>query len=912
MKKNVNSKVTLKQAGKKGSSQPRRRLSKKKKQFNPTPLIFAVIVIVGGALAYGPIMRFIEDSNRPPEVKVVKKVAPKKKKVIKKEAPKIVVKETPKFVAPVEKLFSGEIKHYTFTGVVKDRCFSCHGEEGKEIEGKFDFVKFLASGSSNPKSWKILYDEIAKGNMPPEEEEPLSEQEKEVLLAEIMKVASTTTVARATRPLTPNEIKNTVVDLFDVDEGVYNPFMSLYQNYTNEKFYTCQEDIITPYYLEDLYTTLEDAVKSYVSLDVQTEPVNLAVSMPSQSHRVHSHGSNFDLRWTHNNFMNEIHFKNRNPKDMKAKSKSRRTSSKKSAGPETGTDEMLEKLTLPPGTYKLSFTAEALNMNADKYNEKKYGKAIVGTYRDILKKYDYGLPVDFYINPPGQADAYAKSQHITTVNVEKGGKQRYTVKFTLNRRAAISYRFPNKMMPYDGSVASMMAQHILGKSERKDVEAMLEKHVRIPNYHFAQVRFNNLKVEGPLDVQVNGYSFGPDERLDDRTIRSKFKNLHEDAAMKNNTVYSYIFSKLKQTKMNSDEAYRTAMISFFLSPDFLTVGNDKKDKQAYARYVSYAFHKSHPSPDFSVQFAQAQKNKNADKLSEWLVNHSNFTRFIDTFTYQWLGLAEIKNALPEEKNFGTFHVKNFYDAYQYEVFTFMQHLFSNNLPIKELVTADYSFVNEDLKDFYNGGGSREYYVAGRTEIADVNREEFKKHVFSNAKRGGLLAQGAFLTATGNGVDGLPIKRSTWILENLLDSKLPPPPEDIDLTQFESKHSTSLKEKLESHSQNPACYSCHKRIDPLAVIMDSYNTMGGHNNNFQAERVMINGEKISDLADLKNYLGTQDEVLARAFAKSMLKFTLGRELYVQDEPKIDKIIEENRASGFKTRDLMSSILKNFFL
>ena len=91
-----------------------------------------------------------------------------------------------------------------------------------------------------------------------------------------------------------------------------------------------------------------------------------------------------------------------------------------------------------------------------------------------------------------------------------------------------------------------------------------------------------------------------------------------------------------------------------------TISNDKKDKQAYTRYVSYAFHKSHPSPDFSDQFAQAQKNKDADKLSEWLVNHSNFTRFIDTFTYQWLGLAEIKNALPEEKTFGTFHIKNFY------------------------------------------------------------------------------------------------------------------------------------------------------------------------------------------------------------------------------------------------------------
>ena len=105
--------------------------------------------------------------------------------------------------------------------------------------------------------------------------------------------------------------------------------------------------------------------------------------------------------------------------------------------------------------------------------------------------------------------------------------------------------------------------HILKKSDRKAEEAMMTKYVRIANYPFAQVRINGLQIKGPLDVKVNGYSFGPNERLDDRTIRSKFKNLHEDAAIKNNTVYSYIYSKLKQTKMNSDEAYRTAMISFF-------------------------------------------------------------------------------------------------------------------------------------------------------------------------------------------------------------------------------------------------------------------------------------------------------------------------------------------------------------
>ena len=76
--------------------------------------------------------------------------------------------------------------------------------------------------------------------------------------------------------------------------------------------------------------------------------------------------------------------------------------------------------------------------------------------------------------------------------------------------------------------------------------------------------------------------------------------------------------------------------------------------------------------------------------------------------------------------------------------------------------------------------------------------------------------------------------------------------------------------------------------------------------------MLNNKKIENVADLKEYIGSRDEVLARAFTKRLLEFTLGRQLYIQDEPKLSKVIDENRESGFKTRNLLNSILKNFFL
>ena len=395
--------------------------------------------------------------------------------------------------------------------------------------------------------------------------------------------------------------------------------------------------------------------------------------------------------------------------------------------------------------------------------------------------------------------------------------------------------------------------------------------------------------------------------------REKFRNLHATANLQNNTVYSYIFSKLKQSKLDAHESYRTAMAAFFMSTDFLTLKNDKKDKKNYPRFVSYAFHKSHPSKDFIDILQKAQSSKDPQQLTEWLVNHKNFPRFVEAFTYQWLDTAEILSNNPIEKKFAAYHKNNFFNAYQLEASKFLLHLYTNNLPVKELVTANYSFVNDDLNDvIYNGGSTRASLGIGWKPKAIIAKD-FKKVEFADKNRGGLLTMGGFLTATGNGVDGLPLKRANWILENLLDSKLPPPPPDIDAEAFESgEHSHNLKKKLESHTKDPACYSCHKRMDPIAIIMDKFNTIGGENHDYSPETVMINDHEISNIADLKNYIGSQDQQIARALTKNILEFTLGRQLYVQDEPKLNKIIAENKDTDFKIRNLLNSVIKHFFL
>ena len=807
----------------------------------------------------------------------------------------------------VEKLLSGELKHHSFNSVVEKHCFKCHGAEGKELEGDFDFKKFLASGSTSSKAWGKIYRSIAKGEMPPEEEKPLSEDEQELLLSAIKMMTENVKETATTRVLTPYELENTMADLFDINTAEYKPFEALHKTYSDSVFYTHQKDRLSPYFLESYYHVVYDVLESFIALKPRLDKLALAVNLPSTSHRSKNFKSFADLRWPGKNDYCEVHFK-----DV-SEAKYDRQARKSGKDVSDEIKATLNKQSLPPGTYKLKFKAQALNMDLKKVTASKYGQPLVDKFKwevkSLLDKGSYGIPIKFHLIPPGNADAFASTKYLKTIDIESEVGE-YELEFTLKRRAGIGYEMASSF-PGDGNIAWMIARHRFGaKAEQKDMEKMRDQYASGRQYDFPMVRFTDVAIEGPYNVQLHPLSFDEDTKVTTTEVGQKFRKLHEMLGLKNNIIYSYIFKDFQVDKLKYEDAYRNAMLLLFMSPAFLEL--DKASREAYPRFLSYNLHKSSPNKDFLEQYKRAKSKRDSKAFGTWLIQHENFGRFIHSFAYQWLKMGEIKNNLPEVEQFGIYHAKNFSEAYRLELELFIQNLFVENRPVHELISADYSYWNDDLQGFYSGSDTRGR-MRHNQPVKDVSAKDFKKTYVNDAHRGGLLGMGAFLTATGNGVDPLPIKRATWILENLLDTSLPAPPDDIDVEQFEaSKTSTSLRERLEVHSQDRACYSCHKRIDPFAIIMDVYDTIGGMNPEYTPDAVRINSQKIRGVDELKLYLSFYEPALARAFCKKLISFMLGRELGIKDESKLDAILDENSKSGYKTADLYKSIIKYYFL
>lgn len=889
---------------------PSKTIKRQEKKSFPFGKLAFVLIIAALVFSYEDIIAFVKQQqadlaakNKPVISK--KKEKPKPKKVIPKVVEKVEeekVEEPQNFFQPTDNdLFVGEVKNHNFNQILTDKCINCHGKEGKEIEGDFNIAKLIRSKSLNSKHWTKIYRSIERGEMPPDPEDeegaiPLELEEKDFVLLAIKSMFKDVKEEVITRVLTPYEIQNTMGDLFDIDFAMYNPFQSVYKSYSEKEFYTHQRKILSPHYLSNYYNVLYDTLQSFIGLRPQVDPMDVIVTFPSQIGATKTFDGVADLRWPQYRpgAYSTVFFKD--VTERKKTKQDRRLDGNQNVL----VNQELADRSLPPGTYTLRFTAEAANMNMSKITRSKYGDEIVQWYENFFEEnQNLSLPVKFYLEPPGVADPFAKGKYLETMDISSEGE--YAIEFTLNRRSGLAYSLDKNILG-QYALADMIARHRFGdKVELKHLEVLRAEMASKP-YDFPMVQFKDLRLEGPYNVKMNPLSFTQKEKINDMEVRDKFKFLHAFNGMKFSVIYTYLFKDLQKDKLKYEDAYRNAMIMFFMSSKFLVLNPYSKSIEDKMRFLSYTTHKSSPNPEFMEHYKKFMKKRDYQGFSNWLLEHENFRRFSEAFTYQWLKLGEIQNNQPDEAKYRNYYSTQLEKSHEQEAQLFMLNMFKENRPIKELVDSDYVFLDANLASFYG--------LPGRNR--DLPSAEFTKVKITDENRGGLLGMGAFLTATGNGVDPLPLRRAAWISENLLDAPLPPPP-DVDVNDFENHvKAKTLSERIAIHASNPSCNICHKRIDSLALMMDKYDTVGSFNNDYTPTPVKINDKKITNIKGFKEYIASYDQTMARAFSRKLISYMLGRDTRIQDEAKIDLILSQTKDNGYRLGDLYSSVVQHYFL
>lgn len=260
------------------------------------------------------------------------------------------------------------------------------------------------------------------------------------------------------------------------------------------------------------------------------------------------------------------------------------------------------------------------------------------------------------------------------------------------------------------------------------------------------------------------------------------------------------------------------------------------------------------------------------------------------FMGQWLAFDGFANHNGvDAKKYPEFTPELRRDLYR-ETVTFFDHLIREDRPIHDILTSDYTFLNERLARFYG--------------IPGVQGEDFRQVNVAQYHRGGLLGMGSVLTKTSRPIRTSPVLRGNWLLQTVLGLTMPPPPPNVPELKANAQKPTTMREMLEQHRADAACSVCHDRIDPLGFALESFDPIGRFRTQddeglkIDDSAGLKDGTKFAGLDGLRNYLRTRDQQFNAHFSRKLLGYALGRQVLPTDKILIAKMQDALQASGGK--------------
>jgi hypothetical protein len=277
---------------------------------------------------------------------------------------------------------------------------------------------------------------------------------------------------------------------------------------------------------------------------------------------------------------------------------------------------------------------------------------------------------------------------------------------------------------------------------------------------------------------------------------------------------------------------------------------------------------------------------------------------VTNFAEQWLFLRDIEAKQPDGLLFPDFD-ESLRDAMQKETTLFVDSVLREDRSVLDLLTANYTFVNERLARHYG--------------IPNVQGSYFRRVTFPpDSPRGGLLGQGSILTLTSYATRTSPVVRGKWVLENLLSAAPPPPPANIPALKTdgdEPGQALSMREAMSKHRSNPSCAGCHVRMDPIGFSMENFDAVGrwrerdGSNNAIDASGVLPNGTTFEGVGGLRKILLADKDQFVTTVAEKMLMYALGRNLQYYDQPSVRAIVRGAAPANYTLASLVLGIVKS---
>jgi hypothetical protein len=375
------------------------------------------------------------------------------------------------------------------------------------------------------------------------------------------------------------------------------------------------------------------------------------------------------------------------------------------------------------------------------------------------------------------------------------------------------------------------------------------------------------------------------------------------------------FYKRTRPAGSFDDAIRAALERVLVSPDFLfrieadpagiAPGSVYRipDVELASR-LSFFLWSSIPDDtllDLAIRGKLHEPAVLAQQVSRMFSDPRAREALVENFFSDWLETRNVWLLNPDSTKFPWFD-DNLRSAFVTETNLFLDDQLRQNHSAIDLLTSDETFLNEQL--------ARHYGIQG------VYGSHFRRVKLTDENRFGLLGKGSVLAVTSYTTRTSPTIRGKWLLENILAAPPPAPPPNVPALETSNKDGKplSVRQMLELHRANPACASCHARMDPLGLSLENFDAIGewrttdtGHA--IDASGVLLDGTKVDGPRELRQALLAQKAQFMTAVTQKLLTYALGRGLEYYDAPAVREIDRAAAADDYRWSSLILGVVKS---
>jgi len=276
---------------------------------------------------------------------------------------------------------------------------------------------------------------------------------------------------------------------------------------------------------------------------------------------------------------------------------------------------------------------------------------------------------------------------------------------------------------------------------------------------------------------------------------------------------------------------------------------------------------------------------------------------VTNFAFQWLRVREIDKADPDAILFPNFDPA-LRQAFRREMELFVESILREDRSVLDLLTADYTYVNERLAAHYG--------------IPDIRGAQFRRVTLTDPNRWGVLGKGAVLTVTSYPNRTSPVLRGAFLLESIIGTPPAAPPPDVEgfKENKEGEKPLTIRAIMEQHRRNPTCNGCHGVIDPLGFALENFDAVGGWRVKdrwagevIDASGRLADGTAVGGPDDLRKALLNRPEQFVQTMTEKLMTYALGRTVEYYDMPAVRKIVRDAARGNYRFSSIVLGVVRS---